>query len=219
MEADAFQRAIQIADAFERESIPYAIGGALVVGIWGIPRGTVDVDVNVFVEPEELDPVLNILRQVGMTFDATRAPLRSGSSGAPWRGTVPIQEIRARPRDLLRHRAGCQCVTSERPRPRDARGTRPTPARDSRRPESASLSDSKFHFLATPGGVGQSSRNVLGLQIRIRLQDVLSSLPGRKQAHDGADRHTEAADARAPSHDGGVMRDSRQRVHARNCTT
>lgn len=42
MEADAFERAMQIADAFERESIPYAIGGALAFGIWGIPRGTVE---------------------------------------------------------------------------------------------------------------------------------------------------------------------------------
>ncbi|HUB08013.1 MAG TPA: hypothetical protein VMB50_13465 [Myxococcales bacterium] len=39
-----------LADACERTSIPYALGGALALGVWGFPRATVDVDLDVFVE-------------------------------------------------------------------------------------------------------------------------------------------------------------------------
>lgn len=39
---DAFAAAIEIATCFERGNVPYAIGGALALGIWGVPRGTVD---------------------------------------------------------------------------------------------------------------------------------------------------------------------------------
>jgi hypothetical protein len=48
--ADSAQR---IAAALEAAGISYAIGGALALAIAGVPRGTADVDVNVFA-PEAL---------------------------------------------------------------------------------------------------------------------------------------------------------------------
>ena len=70
---DAFTRAMQIARSFERESFPYAIGGALALGVWGVPRGTVDVAVNVFVEPDQVGDVVLALTALGIAVDPGRA--------------------------------------------------------------------------------------------------------------------------------------------------
>jgi hypothetical protein len=66
-------RALELADAFERGAVAYAIGGALAYGVWGIPRATVDVDVNVFVGEAELDPVLDALQGLGIVVDRAQA--------------------------------------------------------------------------------------------------------------------------------------------------
>ncbi len=47
--ASAAEAAALVAGAFELASIPYAIGGALAYGLYGAPRATLDVDVNLFV--------------------------------------------------------------------------------------------------------------------------------------------------------------------------
>jgi hypothetical protein len=59
----------RIADAFEAEQIPYAIGGALALAVWGFPRATNDVDIDVFVEPDDLGKVLATLERVGCELD------------------------------------------------------------------------------------------------------------------------------------------------------
>lgn len=66
---DAAEVARQIADTLEAASVPYAIGGAIAYGFFGPPRGTFDVDVNVFVEPGESGRVLDALSAAGLTFD------------------------------------------------------------------------------------------------------------------------------------------------------
>ena len=43
-----------IADALGAAGIPYALGGALALAVAGVPRGTRDVDVNVFVALDAL---------------------------------------------------------------------------------------------------------------------------------------------------------------------
>jgi hypothetical protein len=45
----AAESAQRIADALESAGVSYAIGGALALAVAGVPRGTADVDVNVFV--------------------------------------------------------------------------------------------------------------------------------------------------------------------------
>lgn len=70
---DAFEAGIQIAAALERHAVPYALGGALAYGQYGIPRATNDVDVNVFVGPERLDDVFAALRSLEITVDETAA--------------------------------------------------------------------------------------------------------------------------------------------------
>jgi hypothetical protein len=67
--SNAFEAGLLIAEAFEKRGIPYALGGALAYGQYGIPRATNDVDVNVFVESDRLDEVFSALRSVGITID------------------------------------------------------------------------------------------------------------------------------------------------------
>lgn len=65
----AFDIAAHLAGALERASIPYAIGGAIALGAWSDPRGTHDVDLNVFVSHEELDHALEVLVAAGLDID------------------------------------------------------------------------------------------------------------------------------------------------------
>lgn len=62
----AAELARQVADALERASISYAIGGAIALAYYAPPRATVDVDLNVFVPPAQgLSKVLDVLASVG----------------------------------------------------------------------------------------------------------------------------------------------------------
>ncbi len=68
-EMDATAVAQLIAAKLAAAEIPYAIGGAIAYGFFGPPRGTFDVDVNVFVEASEAGRVLDALAQLGISFD------------------------------------------------------------------------------------------------------------------------------------------------------
>ena len=71
--ADAYEVGIRVARALERAGLPYAVGGALALGAHGAPRGTLDVDMNVFVEAVSLPATLAALREAGMDVDADAA--------------------------------------------------------------------------------------------------------------------------------------------------
>jgi hypothetical protein len=76
--AEAAQR---IADALEAASLPYAIGGALALAIAGVPRGTADVDVNVFVPEQDVPRVIDVLRNLGIEIDPGAAIARAARDG------------------------------------------------------------------------------------------------------------------------------------------
>ena len=63
------EAALRIARAFAARNIPYALGGALAYNVWGVPRATVDADLNVFVDIESLDPVFAVLHSLDLAFD------------------------------------------------------------------------------------------------------------------------------------------------------
>lgn len=62
----AAEAARAIADALSAKGYPHAIGGALALGVAGVPRGTQDVDVNVFVEEGSLPGVIATLADLGI---------------------------------------------------------------------------------------------------------------------------------------------------------
>ena len=70
---DPLTAALLLADALDRHRISYAIGGALAYGLWGIPRATIDVDINVFSSDDELPTLFDALAELGIEVDRDRA--------------------------------------------------------------------------------------------------------------------------------------------------
>jgi hypothetical protein len=71
----------RLADRFDEDNLPYAIGGALALGVWGVPRMTSDVDIAVFAGEGELDRVFEAVERAGAMVDrneARRAVTRAG---------------------------------------------------------------------------------------------------------------------------------------------
>lgn len=79
--SDAAEAGVWLAAAFDEARIPYALGGALALGVHGVPRGTLDVDINVFVADSELPPVLALLSRLGVELDAAAAVPRAKRDG------------------------------------------------------------------------------------------------------------------------------------------
>jgi hypothetical protein len=85
----ATEAARAIADALEAAGIPYALGGAVALGLHAPPRATNDLDVNVFVEASAVDPALDALVASGCLIDrdqARRSAEERGDLQASWRG-------------------------------------------------------------------------------------------------------------------------------------
>ena len=72
-ERSAAEAAQCISDAFEKAAIPYAIGGALALAIAGVPRGTADVDVNVFLPEDRVADAMAVLAELGIDLPVAAA--------------------------------------------------------------------------------------------------------------------------------------------------
>lgn len=81
MTFDPLDAGMLAASRLEAESIPCAIGGALALGIWGVPRATLDVDLNVFVEAHEVKRTVEILVDLGLDVDADAARAAAEADG------------------------------------------------------------------------------------------------------------------------------------------
>ena len=81
-----------LADYLEAAGIPYAIDGALAYAYWGVARGTHDVDINLFIPPEELHNALDVLGQAGLTIDQAAAIASAETRGDArgYVGDVPV---------------------------------------------------------------------------------------------------------------------------------
>ena len=73
---NAAETAQVLAGRLEKLGVEYAIGGALALGFWGEPRGTLDVDVTLFVSPKKTAECVECLLSVGCDFMLAQA-LRS----------------------------------------------------------------------------------------------------------------------------------------------
>lgn len=71
----------------EAQGLPYAIRGAVAYGYWGVPRATVDVDLNLFVEGEDLRQAIAALCLGGAEIDEASA-LASSQTRGDFRGRV-----------------------------------------------------------------------------------------------------------------------------------
>lgn len=55
------EKVIRLHQTLEEHGIPHAFGGAIAVDYYRIPRATIDIDLNVFVAPDQRDGVLDAL--------------------------------------------------------------------------------------------------------------------------------------------------------------
>lgn len=67
-----------IHDALRAKRLRHAFGGALAFGIAASPRGTIDIDINVFVPPSEMPAVSTALGSIGFTTNVESAPPGGG---------------------------------------------------------------------------------------------------------------------------------------------
>ncbi len=77
--------AARLADRFDEDGLPYAFGGALALGAWGVPRTTTDVDIPVFVAEPELDRLLDSIERSGAMVDRSAARRSVASTVWIWR--------------------------------------------------------------------------------------------------------------------------------------
>ena len=70
---DSLDAAKQVARELDRLGQEYALGGALALGFWGTPRGTLDVDVTLFVPKEQPEECVRVLRAIGCELNEPEA--------------------------------------------------------------------------------------------------------------------------------------------------
>jgi hypothetical protein len=84
------KRVVAVVRALDGEGLPFAIGGALALAYHGEPRLTIDIDINVFVAPTDLDRVLQAFAPLGIGADddQRRTAARAGQVRLWWGNTA-----------------------------------------------------------------------------------------------------------------------------------
>jgi len=70
---NAFELSEHIAKRLDEDGLPYAIGGALALTAWTLPRDTKDVDISIFVAEHELPRAIDALERAGVMIDRADA--------------------------------------------------------------------------------------------------------------------------------------------------
>ena len=70
---NAIAVAKRIAAALELGGQEYALGGAIALGFWAVPRGTVDVDITIYLPADEPSKCVWLLQEIGCEFSSTAA--------------------------------------------------------------------------------------------------------------------------------------------------
>lgn len=69
--SSAEEVARELADKLEARAVDYAVGGALALAQWGVVRGTLDVDLNLWIDPRKPTEAAQLLADVGCEIKAT----------------------------------------------------------------------------------------------------------------------------------------------------
>jgi hypothetical protein len=70
---DAVQVAEHLAAAIANTGCDYAFGGAIALGFWSEPRGTLDVDITLFMPPKQPTACVRLLQSLGCELPAKHA--------------------------------------------------------------------------------------------------------------------------------------------------
>jgi hypothetical protein len=85
------EKVMALRDTFERARLPFAFGGAIALAYYAEPRATMDIDMNVFVQPDSFDAVAKVLGELDITATSAerRTAQRDGQVRLRW-GITPI---------------------------------------------------------------------------------------------------------------------------------
>lgn len=89
----------QLARALDQRKTEYALGGAIALGFWAQPRGTMDVDLTLFMSNDKPSEVIWELQEIGCDVSATSATRSIRDHGfcratfATWRVDVFVPTI------------------------------------------------------------------------------------------------------------------------------
>jgi hypothetical protein len=72
VDPDSYQVAEELAARLEAAGCAYALGGAISLGFWAEPRGTLDVDVTVYLPLDEPLRCIRLLQAIGCQLDERR---------------------------------------------------------------------------------------------------------------------------------------------------
>lgn len=72
---------LAIASHLEQISCDYAFGGAVALGYWAAPRGTVDADLTVYLRSDQPEQCVALLQDLGCEFGSTSAILSLDEHG------------------------------------------------------------------------------------------------------------------------------------------
>jgi hypothetical protein len=70
---DSYQVAEELAARLDAAGCEYALGGAIALGFWAEARGTLDVDVTLYLSLDDSAGCLQLLERIGCEVDRTRA--------------------------------------------------------------------------------------------------------------------------------------------------
>ncbi len=70
---NAAEVAKRLAELLAARQQEYALGGAIALGYWGVPRGTVDVDVTIYLAPDKPSECVWLLQEIGCEFSSGSA--------------------------------------------------------------------------------------------------------------------------------------------------
>ncbi len=107
---NAAEVAAQLARLLETRGHDYAIGGAIALGYWAQPRGTVDVDLTLFLPPRDVERCLDVLTEIDCEFELPGARsmlVEHGYCRASWSGVkvdvfLPVAPFYAAARERRR---------------------------------------------------------------------------------------------------------------------
>ncbi len=83
-------KVVRLHEVLDAAGIPHAFGGALALAYYAEPRVTVDIDVNLFVEPSRFADVLAVLTGLGVTRAPSESAVLRHGQGRVWWGRNPV---------------------------------------------------------------------------------------------------------------------------------
>jgi hypothetical protein len=86
------EKVVRLHEALGRAGIPHAFGGAIAVDYYRVPRATIDIDLNVFIPPEEHARVIAALKDEFPVEgeDALGSEIRSRGQGKTYWGETRV---------------------------------------------------------------------------------------------------------------------------------